>query len=341
VKQLMFVERGRVEWREGPVPDLLDEGDALVRPLAVATCDIDRGFIDGTVRVPGPFPLGHEGIAEVVRVGPAVRSVRPGERVVVAFQLSCGTCERCRRGITSACSTVPSRSAFGMEPLAGAWGGFFSDLVRVPHADGVLVKAPAGVSPVAIASASDNLPDAYRTVAPHLASRPGADVLVVGGGAWSVGLYAAGMARALGAGRVDYVDHDQRRLDIAARLGAHVIDGPVPRKLGPYAITVDASARPEGLALALRSTEPYGVSTSVGIYFQPETPVPLYEMFVSGITFHTGRANARADIPAVLDLVASGAFDPTPVTTHTVGWEDAAEALLELPVKLVAVREQE
>ena len=318
---------------------LVDEGDALVRPLAVATCDIDRGFVDGTVRVPGPFPLGHEGIAEVVDIGPGVQSVRPGDRVVAAFQLSCGTCEPCRRGITSACSTVPPRSAFGMEPLAGKWGGFFSDLVRVPHADGVLVKAPEGVNPLAIASASDNLPDAYRTVAPHLAARPGADVLVVGGGAWSVGLYAAGMARALGAGRVDYVDNDPGWLDLAARLGAHVIEGPLPAKLGPYAITVDASARPEGLALALRSTEPYGVSTSVGIYFNRETPVPLYEMFVSGITFHTGRANARADLPAVLDLIASGAFDPTPVTTHAVGWEDAADALLELPVKLVAVRE--
>jgi alcohol dehydrogenase len=62
-------------------------------------------------------------------------------------------------------------------------------------------------------------------------------------------------------------------------------------------------------------------------------------MFVTGITFHTGRANARADLPAVLDLAASGRFDPGPVTTHLVGWDDAAEALLELPVKLVAVRE--
>lgn len=339
MQQLMFVEPGRVEWQEGPAPTLLDAGDALVRPLVVATCDIDRGFIDGTARVPGPFPLGHEGIAEVVATGPSVTGFAAGDRVVVAFQLSCGECDPCLRGLTSSCATVPARSAFGMQPLAGKWGGFFSALVRVPHADAVLVKLPEGVNPAAVASASDNLPDAYRTVAPHLAARPGADVLVVGGGAWSVGLYAAGMARALGAGRVDYVDSDPARLEIAATMGAHVIDGPLPKKLGPYAITVDASARPEGLALALRSTEPYGVSTSVGIYFTPETPVPLYEMFVSGITFHTGRANARTDLPAVLDLVASGTFDPSVVTTHLVGWEDAADALLEHPVKLVAVRE--
>lgn len=339
MQQLMFVKPGHVEWRDAPEPMLIDEGDALVRPLVVATCDIDRGFIDGTVRVPGPFPLGHEGVAEVVSTGPGVRSVAPGDRVVVAFQLSCGRCERCQRGLTSSCLAVPPRAAFGMEPLAGKWGGFFSDFVRVPHADAVLVKLPVGVSPAAMASGSDNLPDAYRTVAPHLAARPGASVLVVGGGAWSVGLYAAGMARALGAGRIDYVDHDPRRLAIAERMGAHVIDGPLPERLGPYAITVDASANPAGLALALRSTEPYGVATSVGIYFQPETPVPLYDMFVSGITFHTGRANARTDLPAVLGLIASGKFDPSPVTTHLVSWEDAASALLELPVKLVAVRE--
>ncbi len=64
----------------------------------------------------------------------------------------------------------------------------------------------------------------------------------------------------------------------------------------------------------------------------------LYDMFVSGITFHTGQANAGADLPAVLELVASGKFDPGPVTTHMVGWEDAAEALIELPAKLVAIR---
>ncbi len=252
MQQLMFVKPGQVEWGDGPEPMLIDEGDALVRPLVVATCDIDRGFIDGTVRVPGPFPLGHEGVAEVVSTGPGVRSVAPGDRVVVAFQLSCGRCERCTRGLTSSCLAVPPRAAFGMEPLAGKWGGFFSDFVRVPHADAVLVKLPEGVSPAAVASGSDNLPDAYRTVAP----RPGrGQVTVVRGGAWSVGLYAAGMARALGAGRVDFTSTTTAAT--RGRMGARHRRGRC-RKAGPYAITVDASA-PGRRRLALVRLQAYGV----------------------------------------------------------------------------------
>jgi len=91
----------------------------------------------------------------------------------------------------------------------------------------MLVKLPAGIDPVAVASASDNIPDGWRTVGPQLAADPGAEVLVVGGdnGPHSIGLYAAGLAAALGAARVTYLDQDPRRLAIAA---AQVIDSAPP-----------------------------------------------------------------------------------------------------------------
>ena len=72
-----------------------------------------------------------------------------------------------------------------------------SDLLRVPHADAMLVAVPAGLDPVQIASASDNIPDAFRTVAPHLRAKPDASVLVVGGSARSIGLYAAAIEEVL------------------------------------------------------------------------------------------------------------------------------------------------
>src|SRR6185503_5745343 len=102
------------------------------------------------------------------------------------------------------------------------------DLVEVPFADAMLVPLPAGVDPAAAASASDNIPDGWRAVAPFLADRPGAPVLVLGGaGGGSVGLYAAAVAVALGSERVDYVDEDPDRLTRAERLGAHALQEPI------------------------------------------------------------------------------------------------------------------
>ena len=131
---------------------------------------------------------------------------------------------------------------------------------------------PAGLAPAAVASASDNISDAWRAVAPPLAEDPGAPVLVVGGaGPGSIGLYAAGLAVALGAESVLYVDADEGRRATAESLGAETL---ADRRLalGPFPITVDASADPDGLALALRSTAPDGTCTSTAIYFARARP---------------------------------------------------------------------
>jgi alcohol dehydrogenase len=144
----------------------------------------------------------------------------------------------------------------------------------------------------------------------------------------------------LGSSRVDYVDADRGRLDLAHSLGANPIEGPPPERLGPYLITVDTSANPAGLACALKSLEPGGVCTSVGIYFAPETPLPLLHMYRTGVTFKTGRVNAHAVTPHILDLVQSGRLQPQRLTTRTASWRDAAEALLEPAVKVVITRDR-
>jgi threonine dehydrogenase-like Zn-dependent dehydrogenase len=336
MRQLTFVEAGTLEWWEVDEPRLAGDREALVRPLTVATCDLDALIVRGHAPIEGPFPLGHECVAEVVEPGESARSA-PGDRVTVPFQISCGECGRCRLGQTGHCESVPRLSAYGMGALGGEWGGFLSDLVRVPYADAMLVPVPASVDPEAAASVSDNVSDAWRTVAPHLDASPGAAVLVVGG-AGSIGLYAAGIAVALGSESVDYVDWDEDRLERARRLGANAIEGRFPQRLGPYPITVDSSADHAGLGCAVRSTEPDGVCTSTGIYFEPETPMPLLEAYTKGITFHTGRVHARTAIPRVLELVASGRLSPELVTDRVVPWEDAAEALAGHSAKIVVAR---
>ena len=110
---------------------------------------------------------------------------------------------------------------FGLGEPLGPWGGMITDKFRVPFADNMLVKIPSSLDPISLASASDNIPDGWRTVAPYLKEKPGAPVLVVGGPAESIGLYAAGIAVALGSSRVDYLDYMPARLAIANSLGAN------------------------------------------------------------------------------------------------------------------------
>jgi alcohol dehydrogenase len=265
----------------------------------------------------------------VVDVGDAVTSLRPGQLVSVPFQISCGDCEPCRRGRTGNCSSVEFMSTYGFGPAVERWGGFLSDLVCVPYADHMLVPVPAGLEPAAVASASDNISDAWRAVGPTLAEEQGGSVLVVGGaGPGSIGLYAAALAVALGAESVLYVDADADRRRTAAALGAETIAEP-PKRLGPVPITVDSSADPDGLALALRSTAPDGVCTSTAIYFGEQPSLPLLEMYTKGITFKTGRAHVREAMPQVLELAAAGTLRPEQVTTRVAPWDDAPDALLE------------
>ena len=329
---LTFTGPRQLEWRGSERQRLESDDAALVRPIAVATCDLDAMIVAGVSPFPAPFAIGHEGVGEVVEVGDRVTDAKPGDRVVMPFQVSCGTCPTCRDGRTGNCTTVPWQSTFGFGFGDAYHGGFLSDLVKVPYADHMLVPLPQSIPPEAAASASDNGPDGYRTVAMLRDRWPGAPVLVVGGaGPGSVGLYAVGHAKALGAERVLYVDEDEQRRSIAEKLGAETL-GEIPDRLDQhFPITVDASANPRGLELALRSTAADGICTSTGIYFDPNTvpPFPLFEMYVRNTTFVTGRPHARTLIPDALHNVENGGFDPTAVTTRVVDWDDAPGALVE------------
>ncbi len=223
------------------------------------------------------------------------------------------------------------RSAHGVVragAVLGEYGGALSDLVEVPYADAMLVPLPAGIDPAAAASVSDNVPDGWRAVAPYLAERPGAPVLVLGGaGGGSVGLYAAAVAVALGSERVDYVDEDPDRLAVAASVGANAMEEPIGKRYGPYPITVNHTTEPKGLATALRSTEAGGTCTSTTVYFGADITIPMLEMYTRGVTLTTSRVSARAGIPSVLELMTSGRLHPELVTASVVDWANAADAL--------------
>lgn len=346
MRALVFEQAGVLAWREVSDPELPADG-ALVRPLAVARCDLDAAMAAFGL-FPGPYGVGHECVAEVVEVASDVTAVRPGQRVLVPFQVSCGTCPPCAAGRYAACSTHKARAgaAFGFGAAGGGHGGMVADLLAVSHAEHLLLPAPAGVSDEAglsdeaLCLLPDNVCDGYRTVAPHLAREPGADVLVVGGTAASIGLYAVAAALALGAGRVRYVDADPGRCAVAEELGAEVTQhaGDWPRRFDRARITVDNTGDEAGLACTLRSTDDYGFCTGVTIHFQPTTSIPLLEMYTRGVTFHVSRAESRGLLPEVVELVAGGRLDPLAVPVTRCDWADAGDAWLAPATKLVLVR---
>lgn len=326
MRQVVFEEPGRYAWRDAPEPAITSPEQALVRPVAVACCDLDVGVAQGALPMPPGHAVGHEGIAEVVAVGDEVRDIRVGDRVVVPFQISCGQCRECRRGATGSCGSLPLMAMYGMAPLAGLdGGGFMADQVLVPYADAMLIPVPKTVDPIAIASLSDNIPDAWRAVGPFRSELAALDekdrrVLVVG--RLSIGVYAAALAAAMGA-HVDYLDTDPNRLAAAEKLGAVAHDLQKPdRSWDPYPVTVHTSADPKLLAATLRATWPDGVCTDTGIYYQGAVELPLLAMYTRGVRFVTGRVNARAVIPEILELLTAGC-DLGPVVERVADWDDA------------------
>ena len=350
-----------------PAPRLQGPKEALVRPISVARCDLDRSVLYGEApfrgrllhylrnHLPaavgqrglfrnapfkGPYAFGHEFVGIVTDVGDAVRTVSPGAIVACSFQICCGECEFCREGLTGNCVGVPPRSMYGFGELGGDWGGALSDSVRVPFADFMLVPIPPGLDPYALGSFPDNLVDGWRTVGPYLRDRPRSSVLVMGGGAVSVGLYAASIAVALGASQ----SHLRRRRSKAdARWQVRSVSTDVaasaPERVRPvYDITVEASASAAGLSVAIRSTRPGGVCTSVGIYYEPQTPMPLLAMYGTGIRFVHGRVNSRHCMEDIMPLVASRQIRPELVTGLTAAWDDAPEALLDPAAKVIITR---
>lgn len=335
MQTLVFVRPGLLEWREATDPVLKGDREALVRPLAATTCDLDRLVIRGEAPFQGPFAIGHECIAEVVDLGDSVSGLEPGQRVVVTWHIACGECARCRSGLTAHCETVPYGAMFGL-PVAGEWGGLFSDLVQIPFAESMLVPIPGDLEPSAVVSAGDNLALALECLAAHLEERSAAKVLILGSG--SVGLYGVELAAALGAAKVVYVDRDSAQRELARSLGAEVADQPPARQSGTFDLALDAAMDEEWLRAALVLLEPEAAFECPSIYFKESVALPLFPMAIHGVRFHTGRGNAGAHIRRLLELIADGSIRPECVASEVLSWETAPEALSDPSLKPVFVR---
>jgi alcohol dehydrogenase len=335
MRALSLSPGARFAWRQVAAPPLPQPRGALVHPIAVATCDIDRAIGLGSAPFPQPLHFGHECVAEVVEVADGVGAIRPGQRVVVPFQISCGECQPCREGRTGNCAAVPPISMYGFGLAGGHWGGAVSDLLAVPFAEAMLVPLPDGLEPADVASAADNLADAYYRVVPAFTGeRPAEEVLIVGAlspkthFSGSVPLYMGQIALALGARRVRFADSRPFLRAEAERLGIEALDfrDLDSRELSP--LTIDAGATPASLDVAIRMTAEDGLCNSVGS-LHAKSKIPTALMFGRNVTVHLGRSHAHGQIRPVLDLVSAGKLRPAEVTTTVASLDDAPRALRE------------
>lgn len=220
---------GRRDVRVDTVADpiIKEPTDAIIRVTSTGLCGSDLHLYE----LFGPFMdegdiLGHEPMGVVEEVGAGVTHVRPGDRVVVPFNISCGTCVMCARGLQSQCETTQVRehgtggSLFGYTKLYGQVAGGQAELLRVPQAHYGPIVVPEGPPDTRFLFLSDVLPTAWQAVE-YAGVEPGASVAVLGLG--PIGQMCARIARHRGAARVFGVDRVGERLAMAARHGIETL----------------------------------------------------------------------------------------------------------------------
>jgi alcohol dehydrogenase len=308
-------------------PAILEPGDAIVAVHATAICGADLfpfhgltpGFEPGTV-------LGHEFAGQVVEVGPGVRTLRPGVRVVNVSMISDGTCPSCLAGRVTQCE---SRSLFGYSGVYPRLDGGQAELVRVPQADRALRPLPDKVGDDAAVFLADILPTGYGAVVRGGVSA-GDTVVVVGCG--PVGLMAV-LCAAGTAGRLIAVDGVPARRGLAERLGAEAVEperaaDAVAEATGGMGadVVIEAAGSAGGLDASLRLARGRGVVSVVGAHFEPDYPLDNALMFERELTLRFSIGDPTADGPLLLDKLESGELDPGAVITHRLPLADAAEA---------------
>lgn len=220
---------GRRDMRVETVPDptLQDTTDAIIRLTSTGLCgsDLHLSEVLTPFMTPGDV-VGHEPMGIVEDVGSEVRDLRPGERVVVPFNVSCGTCWMCGQGLHSQCETTQNRqygtgaSLFGYSKLYGQVPGAQAEFMRVPFADTLPIKVPDGPSDDRFLYLSDVLPTAWQGVA-YADPPDGGTLLVVGLG--PIGDMAARVGKHQGY-EVIGVDLVPERLERARSRGVTTID---------------------------------------------------------------------------------------------------------------------
>lgn len=336
MKAAIFVEPGRIALEEKRIPDV-GPLDALIRVTATTICGTDVHILKGEYPVEPGLTVGHEPVGVIQKLGSAVRGYREGQRVIAGAITPSGFSNACLNG----CHSQDGRDTpHGYKPMGG-WR--FGNTIDGAQAEYLLVPdAMANLAPI-----PDALTDEQVLMCPDIMStgfsgaesgrvKIGDTVAVFAQG--PIGLCATAGARLMGATTIIGVETVPERVKIARAMGAdHVIDF---RKVDAVdeimALTdgrgVDVAVEALGLQstfeAALRVLRPGGVLSSLGVYADDLT-IPR-GAYLAGLGDHTivstlcpgGKERMRR----LMDVIASGRFDPRPLVTHRFGLDRIEEA---------------
>jgi threonine dehydrogenase-like Zn-dependent dehydrogenase len=231
-----WIGKNTVQVENVPDPRILNERDAIVRITSTAICGSDLHLLQGFVpTLAHGDVLGHEFMGEVVELGPRVKNLKVGDRVVVPFPIACGNCNACRAEMYSVCENSNPNAAiaekllghspcgiFGYTHMLGGYAGGQAEYARVPFADVGPIKIENGIPDEQVLFLSDILPTGYMG-AEMCDIKPGDIVAVWGAG--PVGQFAIASAYLLGAERVIAIDRFPYRLRMAQeRAGAEILN---------------------------------------------------------------------------------------------------------------------
>ncbi|HET9948623.1 MAG TPA: zinc-dependent alcohol dehydrogenase [Longimicrobiales bacterium] len=352
---------GDVRYESKPDPEILHENDIVLRVTRTAICGSDvhlyHGFVPDT-RVGHTF--GHEFTGVVEELGPAVRNLTVGDRVVVPFNISCGVCFYCSRDLYGMCENSNPNSeiasgVFGYSHTAGGYDGGQAQYVRVPFADVGPMKIPEDMDDEQVLLLSDVLPTGYQA-AEMGGIREGDTVVVFGCG--PVGLLAQKSAQLMGARRVIAVDRLPYRLEFArAYNGVETVDfrdhdDPVAhlKELcdgrGPD-VAIDAvGLEADGSFLhgllgrrlkleagaatvvdwAIHTVRKGGTVVLIGVYGPPWNLVPIGTAMNKGLTLRMAQCNTRRYMPHLLEHIRAGRIDAAALISHRMGLSEVAAA---------------
>jgi threonine dehydrogenase-like Zn-dependent dehydrogenase len=350
----------RVRVSEKAEPEIEHPNDAIVKVTRSCICGSDLHLYHGLVpdtRIGSTF--GHEFTGIVEEVGPEVRNLKPGDHVLVPFNIFCGRCFFCERELYSNChNTNPEATAvggiYGYSHTAGGYDGGQAEYVRIPFADVGPTVIPKELDVDDAVLLTDAVPTGYQA-AEMGGIREGDTVVIFGAG--PVGIFAAKSAWLLGAGRVIVVDHVEYRLefvkdyaqcevinfkevdDMAIRikkmtdgLGADVcIDcvgaeaaGNTIQHLTGVKLKLQAGAATV-LHWCINSVRKGGTVSIVGVYGPTFNAVPIGNAINKGLTLRMNQASVKRHLPRLIEHVLAGRLEPRKIITHRVPLADIAD----------------
>lgn len=321
---------GDVRMIDAPDPELIQPSDAIVRVVRSCVCGSDLHPYRNLADSPEGKSMGHEFIGVVEEAGADVTTLAAGDFVIAPFAWSDGTCQFCRDGLQPSCEN----GGFWNDPKKQTYGGQ-AEAVRVPLADGTLVKVPAGVDEALYPSLL-TLSDVYGTgwhAAVAARVRPGSSVTVVGDGA--VGLLAVLSAQQQGAEQIILMGRHTDRTDLGRDFGAtdvvaergdagvqHVLE--LTGGAGSHGV-VEAVGHEGAYEQAIKIVRAGGMIGRVGVPQFKGTPAGFGSLFWKNAGLSGGPAPARAYIEPLLPAVLDGTVDPGRVFDRTVTLEEVPD----------------